>query len=230
MTLAPLLRPPPVRWFPIRRRRPIITGALLGVALLLAAGVGPAQAHDVLIATVPVDGAVLAAAPVQVKLTFAEQALSIGTAMRVTGPGGAVVSTAPLQVVGPYVIQPLDSGLVPGGYRVLWRVTSADGHPVSGRLTFTVAGAPATVKPSLGAGGASTAPPPAATSDSTTGATPAIGASPPDAAAKTPQSSDPGSTARLAVLAAGVLGVVALAAIALTLGTRRRRRSAPPPP
>jgi methionine-rich copper-binding protein CopC len=119
---------------------PLLRGVLLALltALLALAGAGPAQAHDVLIGTAPADGAVLNTPPTQVRLTFAEQALSIGTRMRVTGPGGIVVSTAPVQVVGSHVTQPLAPALPRGGYTVLWRVTSADGHPVSGSFTFTV--------------------------------------------------------------------------------------------
>jgi methionine-rich copper-binding protein CopC len=146
-----------VRWLQL------VAAAAFAAALLCLAGVGPAAAHDVLIATEPADGAVVAAAPTQVKLTFAQQALSIGTRMRVTGPGGAVVSSRPVQVVGSYVTQPLDPGLSPGGYTVVWRVTSADGHPVSGTFGFTLAGssdaapAAAPARPAGGSGTSSTA-------------------------------------------------------------------------
>ena len=54
-----------------------------------------------------------------------------------TGPDGTVVSTAPVQVPGPTVNQPLDRNLPPGTYTVLWRVPAADGGPSSGRFTFT---------------------------------------------------------------------------------------------
>ena len=123
--------------------RPALLGSVLlgsvlfGCSLLLAA---PARAHDVLIGTDPADGARLSAAPAAIVLTFAEQALRTGTRVQVTGPDGAPVAAAPVQVVGSTVTQPLDTGLPAGGYTVLWRVTSADGHPVSGRLAFTVAG------------------------------------------------------------------------------------------
>jgi copper resistance protein C len=116
---------------------------LLAACVASLAPAGPASAHDVLLSTDPADGAVVTVPPGQVKLTFAEQALAIGTRMRVTGPDGTVVSTAPVQVVGSYVTQPLGTGLRPGRYSVLWRVTSADGHPVSGSLSFTLAGSAA---------------------------------------------------------------------------------------
>jgi hypothetical protein len=43
------------------------------------------------------------------------------------------------------VTQSLEPGAPAGTYTVLWRVTSVDGHPVSGRFTFTaIAAAPGT--------------------------------------------------------------------------------------
>jgi methionine-rich copper-binding protein CopC len=126
----------------------LVTIPVLAVALLFLVGTGSAAAHDVLIGTDPADGAVLSAPPAQVKLTFAQQALSIGTRMRVTGPSGAVVSSRPVQVIGSYVTQPLDPGLDPGAYTVVWRVTSADGHPVSGTFAFSLAGSAGVVSAS----------------------------------------------------------------------------------
>jgi hypothetical protein len=45
-----------------------------------------------------------------------------------------------VQVDGATVVQPLTADLPAGGYTVDWRVTSADGHPLSDRFAFTVAG------------------------------------------------------------------------------------------
>jgi copper resistance protein C len=196
----------PVRFalhlFLTRRLRPaaLSGAAALAVALLCLAGVAPARAHDVLIDTDPADGAVLATAPTQVKLTFAQQALRIGTRLRVTGPGGAVVSGRPVQVVGSYVTQPLDPGLTPGGYTVVWRVTSADGHPVSGTFTFTFTLA-----------GSSGALPKAAP------AAPAV-----------PAAADTGTSARVAVIAAAGLAVILLGTLVMVFLVRRSGRPAPP--
>src|SRR5690606_32208723 len=55
----------------------------------------------------------------------------------VTGPDGVVVSDGPAQLVDTSVVQPLVATLPAGPYTVEWRVTSADGHPLSGALTFT---------------------------------------------------------------------------------------------
>jgi copper resistance protein C len=47
-----------------------------------------------------------------------------------------------LQIVGAIVTQSLDT-LAPGAYQISYRVGSADGHPITGTLTFTIASAPA---------------------------------------------------------------------------------------
>ena len=53
---------------------------------------------------------------------------------------------------GTTVTQPLAGGLPAGAYTVEWRVTSADGHPLSGTFGFTVAQGAAT-QPAAGAAG-----------------------------------------------------------------------------
>ncbi|HEX2804897.1 MAG TPA: copper resistance CopC family protein [Kineosporiaceae bacterium] len=196
----------PVRFalhlFLTRRLRPAaLSGAAALAVALLCLAAAPARAHDVLIETDPADGAVLATAPTQVKLTFAQQALRIGTRLRVTGPGGAVVSGRPVQVVGSYVTQPLDPGLTPGGYTVVWRVTSADGHPVSGTFTFTLAGS-------------SGALPKAAP------AAPAVPAA--------PAAADTGTRGRVAVIGAAGLAVILLGTLVMVFLVRRSGRPAPP--
>jgi copper resistance protein C len=116
----------------------------LGVALLAAALGGltavPAAAHDALLRTEPADGAVLATAPSRVRLVFSDRVLPMGTRVQVTAPDGTVPAVPDPSVTGASVDQPLPPAPAPGRYTVLWRVASADGHPVSGRLTFTVTG------------------------------------------------------------------------------------------
>lgn len=118
--------------------------AVVATALLLAGTVAlapMASAHDVLLSTDPPDGARVAAAPSTVVLTFDKPALALGTEILVTGPGGALVSGGPPRLINATVSQNLGGTLEPGGYVVTWRVTSADGHPVSGRFGFTATGA-----------------------------------------------------------------------------------------
>lgn len=96
-----------------------------------------ASAHDELLDLQPGNKVVVTEAPKDVQLVFGAPVLAMGSVMRVTGPHG-VVSTGPLAVRGGTVIQKLVAGLTSGAYTVEWRVTSSDGHPVSGRYTFSI--------------------------------------------------------------------------------------------
>lgn len=131
------------------------TAVVLGV---LAAA--PASAHDTLLSTDPPNGATVATAPDRVTLTFDEPAVVIGTTVRVIGPDGDVQSGAP-RLVDSTVTQELTPGTPAGSYRIAWRATSADGHPVSGELTFTAAApnpraAPTNPPPTAGSPAATT--------------------------------------------------------------------------
>ena len=139
-----------------RRRR------LRGVAVTAAAATGLwfmatplADAHDVLRSTNPADGAVVDQLPDRVVLTFDEPALAIGTEVQVTGPDGPVTDGTP-QLVDTEVRQPVRAGPA-GRYTVLWRVTSVDGHPVSGTFSFTAQQPRASTSPTSPTSGTSSA-------------------------------------------------------------------------
>ncbi|MBA8793341.1 hypothetical protein FHX74_000935 [Friedmanniella endophytica] len=129
-----------------RPGRPARTGALvvalLAAILLLTAGLRlpSASAHDVLQSTAPADRASVGAVPAEVVLTFDEPALAMGTQVVVRGPGGDVSSGAP-RLVDNTVRQAVAADAPAGAYTVDWRVTSADGHPVSGQFGFTASAA-----------------------------------------------------------------------------------------
>ncbi|MFC8190029.1 copper resistance protein CopC [Cellulomonas sp. NPDC057328] len=105
------------------------------VTLVLAAV--PAAAHNTLRSSDPADGAALAGAPAQITLTFDQAALELGSEVVVTAEDGTVVSAGPVQLADVSVVQPLAEDRPAGAYRVDWRVTSADGHPISGTFGFT---------------------------------------------------------------------------------------------
>ncbi|MGI8459737.1 MAG: copper resistance CopC family protein [Propionibacteriaceae bacterium] len=105
----------------------------LGLVLMVAL---PASAHDVLISTAPADHATVDRTPGTVVLTFNEPAVAMGTQLVVTGPSGEIETGAP-RLVDATVSQDLQGGAPAGTYTVSWRVTSADGHPVTGTFTFT---------------------------------------------------------------------------------------------
>jgi methionine-rich copper-binding protein CopC len=108
----------------------------LMVAAILVGTAAAAGAHDVLFGTSPADGSVAAVVPSRVTLTFDQPALAVGTEILVTGPAGQVQNGAAV-LVDNTVTEHVQPGSPAGRYTVAWRVTSADGHPVSGRFSFT---------------------------------------------------------------------------------------------
>ena len=89
-------------------------------------------------ATSPAAGATVAEAPDALELEFTGEPLPLGTLVAVTGPDGAPVSSGEAEIRGTTVVQPIDDDLPAGAYRVEWRSTSSDGHPLSGTFDFTV--------------------------------------------------------------------------------------------
>ena len=133
--------------------------ATLVVAMSLA-GAGVASAHAVRIATDPTDGVEVAHGPQRVSASFNEELQPQFAAMTVVGPDGNLWSTGDPQVEGAVIgvdVRPLGPA---GTYTVNYRVTSADGHPVSGswsfRLTVASTGTPgpSAAKPAGTSGGA----------------------------------------------------------------------------
>jgi copper resistance protein C len=112
----------------------VLVALLAATALLLAPAA--ASAHDTLSESSPSDGDV-GPSPEQVVLTFTGDVGSIGTAVEVTGPQGTAGAGEPV-VEGRTVTVPLAPDLPAGDYTVSWRVTSADGHPISGEFGFGV--------------------------------------------------------------------------------------------
>ncbi|AHH96444.1 copper resistance CopC family protein [Kutzneria albida] len=112
-----------------------LVAALIGLNLVL--GVAPASAHNVLVSSDPPDGASISAGPNRVQLSFDLPVEHGLTTLVVTGPdGGSHWEGGPPTVSGGVVSAPL-SPLGPAGrYTVDYRIISADGHPVSGRIGF----------------------------------------------------------------------------------------------
>ncbi|MGW5327373.1 copper resistance CopC/CopD family protein [Streptomyces sp. NPDC004014] len=118
-----------------------LTGLGTGLLLLLLGTAVPASAHAALRGTDPADGTVLKSAPRRVTLTFTESVGLLTDSFRVYDPGNHRLRTgeadhAPGRSDTARV--PLPARLGTGTYTVTWRVVSADSHPVSGALTFSV--------------------------------------------------------------------------------------------
>lgn len=141
------------------KRRPYIArlGLLLAVLALVAAGTAPlASAHATRVSCQPAENALLTAGPDQVSATFNEQLQTSFAAMAVIGPDGNLWSVGEPTVRGAVAsvgVRPL--GPI-GGYTVNYRVTSADGHVVSGswsfRLTLAGTGTPGPAPAPTGSG------------------------------------------------------------------------------
>ncbi len=118
----------------------------ISLTVMALAGAGVASAHATRIATDPADNAELSASPAQVSATFNEKLQPQFAAMTVVGPDGNLWSTGDAKVDGAVAsvgVRPLGPS---GTYTVNYRVTSADGHVVSGswpfRLTVSGTGTP----------------------------------------------------------------------------------------
>lgn len=139
--------------------------------LVIAGSVGsfasPAAAHNSLSSSTPADGSALDVAPVELSMVFAKpvplDTVSLemidagGTRSDITafahGPSGdtEVVATLP--------------ALPPGEVTFRWKLVGADGHPITGRLSFTIATPPEPTIPPSAAVAASAVPVDTAPSD-----------------------------------------------------------------
>jgi methionine-rich copper-binding protein CopC len=165
--------------------------------LALVFSLPAANAHSQLASSTPADGAVLDAAPDLVTLVFNEDLLPDANTMAIVDASGNVVSSTPVQPVGPQVSIPWPQDLPAGEYQVSYRVVSGDGHPVLGAISFSYAAQRA---PAGGSGPAATPSQPA------------------------PEAPGPSSSMAALVLIAGAVGATATA-IALVLRSRKPRGS-----
>jgi len=110
--------------------------ALVAIALALAAMIGPVGAHSELRLSEPGDGAVLQAPPQQLKLAFNETVQL--TALRLLAEGGERIALPTREIAGRKQEEIALPVLFPGAYRVDWAAISADGHPISGTIRFSI--------------------------------------------------------------------------------------------
>ena len=205
-----------------RRPRAAVLPTVLvaGVALSLAFGAAlvtsvisaaPASAHAALVKITPAANARLTTAPTQVVVEFTEPVSTRFARVVVTTAAGVSVTQDTATVLGAEVTQTLSPGLASGEYRVVFGVTSSDGHPVTGESKFTL---------TLTSG--STSAPPAGVPSASTGA---VTPSAPVAAtlsADDPPAGQEGWLAQNLLPISGAAGVLAIGAGVL-LWERRRR-------
>lgn len=113
---------------------------VLGLVATLALLVVPtsASAHAQLESSDPADGATLAALPETVSVTLNEDVGS-GAVLRVLDSSGVRVDDDQVTTAGRRVLVGVRPGSsAAGAYRIVYRLVSADGHPVSGEIGFRV--------------------------------------------------------------------------------------------
>lgn len=123
----------------VRSRLATIIAMLLAGAVALLWAAPGASAHASLVNSDPREGQTLDALPAAVSFEFSE-AMSEPAYVVVTAPDGSSVTTGEPQVDGAIVSQRLASGGGGGTYTMAYRAVSADGHPVTGQIAFTVGG------------------------------------------------------------------------------------------
>jgi methionine-rich copper-binding protein CopC len=131
--------------------------ALTGLGLFALAGT--ASAHNTLVSSTPSADASLDAGPRTVVLTF-DQPVQEGEGLNsvaVTGPDGKEWQGGSAKVDSNVVSAPLRELGPKGTYTIGYRIVSADGHPVSGKVTFTLTtagdGTPAAASANLSTSG-----------------------------------------------------------------------------
>jgi copper resistance protein C len=146
-----------------------LLAATVAACLALLLGASPAFAHTRLESSDPADKSSVDTAPESVSLTFNEDISAEFASMSVVGPDGTNYATGQVSAVGGQVstaVSPLGPA---GAYEIGYRVVSDDGHPVQGKVTFTLttpgpgAAAPSVAPASAAAPAAAPAPVPATT-------------------------------------------------------------------
>jgi copper resistance protein C len=119
-------------------------GAALAVAFLaMLWSAGPASAHNSLVGSTPGDNSSWASGPSQIELKF-DQPVQTGKGLNtiaVIGPNNDHWEAGPAAVASNVVTAPVRPLGPAGVYKIGYRILSADGHPVSGELRFTLTAA-----------------------------------------------------------------------------------------
>ncbi|WP_068279851.1 copper resistance CopC family protein [Aldersonia kunmingensis] len=112
--------------------------AIFVIAIGALLGAGPAAAHSVVVSSEPPNGERVESGPDRASVTFNEALQESFAALTVTGPDGNLWSNGEPAVQGATVSVGLGELGPVGDYTVAYRVTSADGHAVTGTRTFTL--------------------------------------------------------------------------------------------
>jgi copper transport protein len=116
-------------------RRCLCVGMALA-AIILTFDSRPALAHASLLFALPADGVTIIDPPKSFQLDFNEPVSPL--VMRLVRPDGQIVALTNAIATNNSVTIPAPSMPQQGSYVLSWRVTSADGHPVGGVVSFAL--------------------------------------------------------------------------------------------
>lgn len=127
------------------------TGVVATAALILwMSGSGIAAAHTALAGSDPAENATVTAPPAAIVLTFTEDINPAFANVAVSSADGRNWVSGSPRVEGPRLTAALGPDRpVNGVYTVGYRVVSADGHPVTGSFSFTIAAVPIEAPPTV---------------------------------------------------------------------------------
>ena len=112
--------------------------AIGGVAALLAAA--PSRAHTSLVKSNPAANATVKTSPKTITLTFSERVVPTFSTFELTMPAHDMkvpVKTA-VSSDGKRIVGAVGSKLMKGSYKIAWTVAGADGHKMTGELSFRI--------------------------------------------------------------------------------------------
>ncbi|MGA4518219.1 copper resistance CopC family protein [Solibacillus silvestris] len=110
---------------------------LLSILAALFLAVPNVAAHTYLDTTNPEDGAVVTETLQAIELTYAGK-IEVGSTFKVISSNGEEIETVSMDLVDGVLTGTFDSPLPNDDYSVEWNSISSDGHPLSGKFSFTV--------------------------------------------------------------------------------------------
>lgn len=119
---------------------PTLVAPLVLAVLWMAWHAAPALAHAELLRATPADGETLSEQPGEVRLVFDEPVRAEFDPVKVTDEEGNRVDGEDARTLSddPDIVVASLEALSEGSYTVEWRITSADGDPISGEYGFAV--------------------------------------------------------------------------------------------
>ena len=109
---------------------------------LISASASPAHAHTALESSTPSNNQSIEFMPTELSATFDEDLIEIEgevvNALELQSSDGAIYALSAATIAGPVVSAKVGDGEYPAGdYLLKFRVVSADGHPVTGEISFS---------------------------------------------------------------------------------------------